>query len=73
MSEIYAEICTITGKYKNTILWDGITPYSRPNTLIVLKSSLPKEVGFGCKKQNDKWFKSEYNHETGEETWTEIN
>ena len=56
----------------NTIVWDGISPYTPDNGTLVSANTVPYGVGFGCKRENNKWFKSEYNFETGEETWTEI-
>lgn len=72
MDKNYLVIDNETGKVRNIVVWDGVSPYAPENATLIDLESAPHGVGFGCKKENNKWFKSEYNRETGEEIWTEI-
>jgi hypothetical protein len=72
MDKNYIVIDKETGRVKNIIVWNGVSPYELSNAILINADLVPREVGFGYKKENNKWFRFEYNEETNEETWTEV-
>lgn len=73
MDKNYLVIDNETGHVRNIIVWDGVSPYSTSGATLIDAQTAPTGVGFGCKKQNNKWYKSSIDVETNEEVWTEIN
>lgn len=67
----YFHIDNKTNIVINVVVWDGVSEYNPPNVTLLLAEDLPK-IRMGDKKENNKWFRSEYNEETNEETWTEV-
>ena len=73
MDKNYIVIDNKNGHVRNMIIWDGISHYAPEGVTLIDATVAPKGVTFGCKKQNNKWYKLSIDEETNEEVWTEIN
>lgn len=73
MDKNYLVIDNETGRVRNMVVWNGISPYSVLGATLIDSADAPKGVSFGCKKENNKWYKASIDEETNEEVWTKIN
>ena len=67
----YWAISNETNIVINLLLWDGVSEYNPEGVTLYKYEDLP-QARLGYKKENNKWFRFEYNEETNEETWTEV-
>ena len=55
------------GYVENTIIWDGVSPYSEPNKTLLLESEAPAGATFGWQKVNGEWIAPPVVEETEQE------
>ena len=53
MDKNYIVIDKETGRVKNIIVWNGVSPYELSNAILINADLVPREVGFGYKKENN--------------------
>lgn len=72
MDKNYLVIDNESGYIKNMIVWDGISPYAPEGVTLIDSKDAPIGITFGCKKENNKWYRASIDEETNEEIWTEV-
>ena len=55
------------GYVENTIIWDGVSPYSEPNKTVMLESNAPIGTTFGWQLVNGEWIAPPVVEETEQE------
>lgn len=73
MDKNYLVIDNETGRVRNVVVWDGISPYTPKGATLLDVAEAPVGAGFGYKKQNNKWYKEVLDEDTQQLVWIEIN